>query len=91
MAITLDSAHLVAAGGSTGAGGDKTCRVWVLAVTENAAAVETANALDVFLGHWQKGDVVIASMVRDGTPVGKCYIVTAAAAAITVAPFVDNT
>lgn len=91
MAISKDSAHLVAQGGTTGAGGSKTCRLWMLAVTENAAAVETAGALNVFAGHMQKGDIILASMVRDGTPAGKAYIVTASSAsAITIAPFVDE-
>lgn len=92
MAITKNSAHLVAQGGSVGAGGDNTARLWILACTENAAAIETADALNVFAGHMQKGDMIMASMVRGGTPVGKCYIVTAASStAITIAPFVDNT
>jgi hypothetical protein len=92
MTITVNSAHLVAQGGTTGAGGDKTARLWILAATENAAAIETAGALNAFAGHMQRGDMIMASMVRGGTPVGKCYIVTAAdATSITIAPFVDNT
>lgn len=92
MAITKDSAHLIARGGSHGAGGDKTCNLWLLACTENAAAVETAGALDALAGFVQKGDVIIASMVRTGTPVGQLYIVTAASASsVTVAAFIDAT
>jgi hypothetical protein len=92
MALALNNTRLISEGGSTGAGGDKSVRLWLLATEDNAAAVEGANACDVFAGHWQKGDIIMASMVRAGTPVGKSYIVTASSAtAITIAPFVDNT
>lgn len=85
MALNLNNTKLVFEGATTGAGGDSTHRVWSLATADAPAAVETGNACNIFKGHWQKGDTVIASMTRGGTPVAKTYIVTASTPDIVIA------
>lgn len=87
MALELNNTKLINEGGTTGAGGGNTVRNWSLATNDAPASVEGAGACNVFRGHWQKGDTVRASMTRNGTPVGKDYIVTAVTPNIVIAPF----
>lgn len=77
----------IASGGVTGAGAGVQVSVYLLATADTAAVVEAANYFNASAGYLQKGDVILASMVRGGTPVLKAYHVTAvsAAGAVTVA------
>lgn len=81
MAHELKNLILVAQGGVTGSGAGVQSRVWALATADAAAVVEAANYLNASAGLLQKGDVIMASMARGGTPILKCYIVTAISAA----------
>lgn len=85
MALAINNTKLLFEGGTTGAGGDKSHRIWSLATDDAPAAVEASNACNVFRGHWQKGDTIIATMSRNSTPVGKMYVVTASSPNIVIA------
>lgn len=75
-------------GGATAAGTTKVLREWMYATDDAAATVEAANYFNAAAGVLTKGDIILASMVRSGTPVGKSYIVTAnSGTVVTVAAF----
>lgn len=61
---------------------------WLYTTDDAAATVETAGYFNAASAKLKKGDIIEASMVNSGAPVGKNYIVTAnAAGVVTIAVF----
>ena len=69
---------------ATGAPTSRVVRTWFYATDDAAATVEAANYFNAGYQRFNKGDVIIASMVNGGTPILKKYIVTSASQATTV-------
>lgn len=58
------------------------------ATNDDAATVEAANYFNALVAQVAIGDVIIASLDLDGTPLAKMYVVTAVSAtAVTIAKF----
>lgn len=76
MAAALNNLKRLDFGGTTGEGQDSYVTFWGLATTDAVATVETAGWWNIFAPYLRKGDIVLASMVRSGTPVAKKYICT---------------
>lgn len=72
--IMLDS------GGVTGSGPGVQSRMHLGATLDTAAVVEAANYFNGSADLLQKGDVLMMTMARGGTPVLKLYVVTAISA-----------
>lgn len=77
MALDLNGLAVLARGGATAAGRANIFSVYTYATADAPAAVETAAYFDGAASFLTKGDVIICSMTRGGTPVAKTYIVTA--------------
>ena len=76
-------------GAPLGTGPDNTKgSLWMLTSNDLAATIEAASYLNAAAGMLRKGDVIMASLDNDGTPVGKDYIVTAISPNVTIVAFV---
>lgn len=64
-------------GSAAGAPQQQQVSVFVYATDVAAATVETAGYFNGARAQLRKGDIILASMVNGGTPVGKTYVVTA--------------
>ncbi len=80
MAHATNNLIRIANGGVSGIGAGSQVSVWLLATADAAATVEAANYLNASAGYLAKGDIILASMARGGTPVIKTYVVTAISA-----------
>jgi predicted Zn-dependent protease len=84
LATSMKGLFLLSALGitvSAGAGSpEETKRVWTFHTQDDAATVQTANYFfdAAFVTRFRKGDIIMAVMDVDGTPVFKQYVVTVA-------------
>lgn len=76
MAFALNGLWKLDIGGATAAGREQVCSVWVYVTTDAKATVEASNYFNGAAGLLQKGDIIMCSTSRGGTPALRNLIVT---------------
>lgn len=88
MAFALTGLKCISHVGSIGTGAGSVRKVFSYITNDDAATVQAAGYFNSVASSFAVGDVVIASLDLDGTPLAKMYVVTAASAsAVTIALF----
>lgn len=88
MAFGIKGFARIDANVAIGTGAGSVRSLYRYATNDDAATVEAANYFNTAVGQFAVGDVIIASLDLDGTPLGKLYIVTAVTATVvTIAKF----
>ena len=76
MALTLNSLFKIQTGGATAAGREQVGSLWMYSTTDAKATVEAANYFNGAAGFLTKGDIILCSTSRGGTPALRALIVT---------------
>lgn len=76
MALTLNSLFRIQSGGAQASGRESVGAVWMYSTTDAKATVEAANYFNGAVGLLQKGDIILCSTSRGGTPALRALIVT---------------
>ncbi|WP_336800487.1 hypothetical protein [Kaistia sp. MMO-174] len=77
MAFDLKGLRRAVLGGTVGSGAGSQRSIYHYATNDDAATVETAGYFNGLASDLVVGDVIMASLDLDGTPVFKNYMVTA--------------
>jgi len=88
MAFDIKGFARIDAAVAIGTGAGSVRSLYRFATNDDAATVEAAGYFNAAVAQLTVGDVIIASLDLDGSPLGKLYIVTAVTStAVTIAKF----
>lgn len=76
MALTLNSLFRIQSGGAQAAGRESVGALWMYSTTDAKATVEASNYFNGAAGLLSKGDIIMCSTSRGGTPALRNLIVT---------------
>jgi len=91
MSFDWNNIKRMSHGPSVGVGGSSVKSLWMFSSNDDISAVETTGYFNTAVNEMRVGDIIMATLDLDGTPVGKNYLVSAkTATVVTIKGFEDE-